>query len=159
MKNNKGFTLMELMVVVLIIAALAAIAYPTYSKVIIRARIAEAISLGEIVREAEQRSLALNGSYFNQFRDSHASGDTRLIKSISGVSVRNGNLIKDDYTVTLLKKGTCIQIEYEKGEKSIFKVYMHVEDSRIGCTQPEGITGVCQMIPSAETGSLDCIGE
>ena len=102
MKNKLGFTLMEVMVVVLILAGLAAVAYPTYSKVIMKARTAEALSLGEIVREAEQRALAVNGSYFGAFTNDHVSGKTRLIKA-GGVTVSGGVLKKDNYRVSLLK--------------------------------------------------------
>lgn len=169
MKNKKGFTLMEMMVVVLILAGLAAIAYPVYSKVIIKARVAEAFSLGEIVREAQQRYMVLhtNREYFPAFTSMHVSGGSRLIKS-SGVEVANGSLKKDDYVVTIQDveedqnvqrvENGCIKIEYRKHDTDsvIFTIYMHVEDSRIGCTQGEGITGVCDTISSAEEGTINC---
>ena len=134
MQNKKGFTLMEMMVVVLIIASLAAIAYPTYSKVITKARVAEAISLGEIVREAQQRYRVVNGgNYFSKFTNSHINGRTRLIKS-SDVIVENGQLKKGDYTVSLMRektspKGSCIKVEYMKQGVYVFFIQMLVEDS------------------------------
>ena len=117
MKNKKGFTLMEMMVVVLIIAGLAAVAYPTYSTIVTKARIAEALSLGEIVREAQQRALSLNGAYLTQFSQIHVSGGTRLIKSADVIVNGDGTLQKKNYKVTLLKtntgaQGACIQIDF-----------------------------------------------
>lgn len=44
-KNNKGFTLMEMLIVVLIIGVLGAIAFPQYSSTLDRTRIAANLSL------------------------------------------------------------------------------------------------------------------
>lgn len=52
MKNNKGFTLIELMVVVAIMGILAAIAVPAYQDYITRAQVTEAIYLGSGMKSA-----------------------------------------------------------------------------------------------------------
>lgn len=53
----KGFTLIELMVVVIIIAILSMIALPQYQKAVEKSRAAEAITLGKTIIEAQNRSL------------------------------------------------------------------------------------------------------
>lgn len=54
--SNKGFTLIELMIVVAIIAILASIAVPSYSKYVARAKVAEAISQLSDIRNRMERS-------------------------------------------------------------------------------------------------------
>ena len=47
MKPSKGFTLIELMIVVAIVAILAAIALPAYQDYVVRSRVAEAMVLAD----------------------------------------------------------------------------------------------------------------
>ncbi len=62
-KNSRGFTLLELMVVVAVVAILATIAYPSYQNFVLRSHRAEAIEglLSAQLRQEEWR--VKNGSY------------------------------------------------------------------------------------------------
>ena len=64
-KNSRGFTLLELMIVVAIVAILATIAYPSYQGFVLRSHRAEAIEglLSAQLRQEEWR--VKNGSYTN----------------------------------------------------------------------------------------------
>ncbi len=53
----KGFTLLELMVVVIIISILSAMALPQYQKAVEKSRAAEAITMGKTIIDAQNRSL------------------------------------------------------------------------------------------------------
>ncbi|MBQ2313078.1 MAG: prepilin-type N-terminal cleavage/methylation domain-containing protein [Elusimicrobiaceae bacterium] len=168
MKNKKGFTLMEVMAVVVIIAVLAGVAYPVYTKATIKGRIAEAFALSEIVREAQQRRLALNLTYFDSFTTSDVQGETRLIKA-TNATVSNGVLKKGSYIVKISDvtganpvDNGCIIVKYLKGtdeSSAIFTIYTHVEDSRIWCEEATGVDGICVTIPAAtleDIATLDC---
>jgi len=60
---NQGFTLIELIIVIVIIGILASVAVTRYPKVVKKAKIAEADSILGMMRGAEIRYYAENGSY------------------------------------------------------------------------------------------------
>lgn len=68
-KNYKGFTLIEMLVVVLIIGILAGIALPQYQSAVRKARVAEAkISLRALI-DAEDRYILEHNDYFSSWDD------------------------------------------------------------------------------------------
>lgn len=62
-QNNRGITLIELLTVILIVGILAAIAIPSYNSYMVRARRADAKTLLEQVRAAQEMWRAERGSY------------------------------------------------------------------------------------------------
>jgi len=62
-QNDRGITLIELLTVILIVGILAAIAIPSYNSYMVRARRADAKTLLEQVRAAQEMWRAERGSY------------------------------------------------------------------------------------------------
>ena len=63
MDRNKGFTLIELMLSVVIIGILASIAIPTYTSYMERARRAEGKGALELLAAAQERYFSSNNKY------------------------------------------------------------------------------------------------
>ncbi len=87
MRNaEKGFTLIELMIVVAVVAILAAIAYPSYQEYVKRSRRLEGQSLLSDTAARQERWRAQNGSYMI----SNAETDVAKLKLPYGAKSEHG---------------------------------------------------------------------
>ena len=101
MKNNRGFTLIEVMVAVVIVAILAAIAIPSYTEYVTKARRSAAKNtLLDIVAKQE--------NYFSDFKQYAATlsdlgyaGDTLYVDSDGTITATAS--AEDNYKVTMVQ--------------------------------------------------------
>ncbi|RDI99754.1 prepilin-type N-terminal cleavage/methylation domain-containing protein [Dyella solisilvae] len=105
MSRTRGFTLVELMVVVAIIAILAAIAIPSYSRYAYRARRADGQQLLLHIANAEERYYATYNKYAGLAAIGYASADSATSEHQyyqASVDVADG---AQSYTATATRQG------------------------------------------------------
>lgn len=132
MKNKKGFTLLELLVVVLIIGILAAAAMPQYRRAVEKARSSEAITTLKSIEESVYRILyaenpleqitfddldiefatASNQDYSTEYFDYVLVGDVDSQNYLEIAALRNNNLYELDIIVEILGTGEIKSLRY-----------------------------------------------
>ena len=100
MKKQQGFTLIELMIVVAIIAILAAIALPAYQDYVARSQVSEAMTLSSGAKTAVTEYYADKGAF----------PTTNALAGLAGASSINGKYVTSvtvgtNGTITALLKG------------------------------------------------------
>jgi prepilin-type N-terminal cleavage/methylation domain-containing protein len=98
-QNRKGFTMIELMVVVVVVGVLAAIAVPMYGKYVKNARVTEATAqIGEIITSAKAYA-AENGDWpaLGEGMLDAAPATDNFTYTVTGA---DGDATTDAYTVT-----------------------------------------------------------
>ena len=108
---QKGFTLIELMIVVAIIGILAAVALPAYQDYTIRARVSELILAGSSAKTALSEGIQTYGSWAAGWTSSITISATGMISSASinqttGVITVTGNAPTSGSIVTMIPQTT-----------------------------------------------------
>jgi type IV pilus assembly protein PilA len=91
---QRGFTLIELMIVVAIIAILTAIAIPAYQSYLIKAQVSEGISLATAAKPAVWEYVANHGAYPSDNQQAGVNSAASITgKYVSEVNVVDGQIV------------------------------------------------------------------
>ncbi|GAB1256310.1 type IV pilin protein [Aurantivibrio plasticivorans] len=97
--TNKGFTLIEMMIVVAIIAILASIGFPAYTNHIKKTRRADAQVSLQGLAQAMERHYTTNGTYAGAAGTTSTPADTGAPRIFSATSPANGNTVFYNLTI------------------------------------------------------------
>lgn len=143
---KQGFSLVEMLVVVLIIGVLAAVAWPRYSASVERARTAELLSNGRLLIDSMNRALMLNP---NELPNTKIALDVQLGGG-SWTADNNAYQTKDfNYDISA---GNYVAVTRRSGETLLYQVrlynrYNPPDDGRAECLWANSLGEyVCKLL-------------
>ena len=105
-KPRRGFTLVELAVVVVIIGVLAAFGVPRFLQSVERSKAAESFAYLSAVRTAQERYHAREGTYASDLTTLDIQAPTPKYFSVGTVAAGSTGDLSDSWTLTLTRSGS-----------------------------------------------------
>ncbi len=112
MKMQKGFTLIELMIVIAILGILIAIALPAYQDYTIRAKVSEGLNLAASAKLAASETRLSNGTWPDSAGAGYTPAQSDIVGGIAILADTDGSEIRITYALPAEITG---QILYLKG--------------------------------------------
>lgn len=131
MRRTRGFVLVELMVVVLIVAILAAIAYPGYQRYIIRGKRAQAQAALFQLMQQQERYYTQNNRYL-AFSSASTEADEQLFKWWSGTVAAHSAYELSGAACEGEPLSRCLMLVARPGTDKVDRNYRDVDCAELG---------------------------
>lgn len=102
---RKGFTLVELAVVIVIIGVLAAFGVPRFLKSVERSKASEAYAYLSAIRAAQERYHAREGTYAANITDMDINVSVPKYFTVGTIAAGTTSTLQDSWTLTLTRAG------------------------------------------------------
>lgn len=130
MKDKNGFTLIEILVVVLIIGILVAVALPKYFRSVEKANAVEELLIFSDIAAAEQRHHLNTNRWTDKFSE--------LDLDFPGLDNNGKTITTDKFTVTIDKDEGSISAERNSGRYTGYTLKRYLDTNVITCIEGEG---------------------
>ena len=148
--NKKGFTLIEMLVVVLIIGILAAVALPQYFKAVEKSRSTEALSVMGSISAAMERARLVSPS--NVYPETLADLDIEIADE-GGSTVTGGSWSSRNFNFSVAGTDTASGkiTATRKGSTSQYVLTRYYYTGKVNCSDTTGtagasVTGICKSL-------------
>ena len=111
MKMQKGFTLIELMIVIAILGILIAIALPAYQDYTIRAKVSEGLNLAASAKLAASETRLSNGTWPNAAGAGYTAATSDIVGSIDITANTTGSEIVITYALPAEITGQILRLK------------------------------------------------
>ncbi len=125
MSKKKGFTLIEMLVVVLIIAVLAAIAFPQYQLAVLKSRYTQLMVMADAIRRAQDAYYLAAGKYSLKINDLDITipGDCTLSNKGGTITCSKFRCVVNDGWVNADTLGDVYCYMYRDGNTLRYRIY------------------------------------
>jgi len=121
MKMQKGFTLIELMIVIAILGILIAIALPAYQDYTVRAKVTEGLNLSAAAKLATSETRLSSGAWPNSTAAGYNSPLTNIVSSIAIAANTAGSNITITYALPAEVTGKTLKLSATIGTSNSVK--------------------------------------